>query len=195
MSWLFGLNKGQNIEAPQVPTFEEGGGDVGPPAGGQPSGSGGGAPLGDGGGNVGSGSEGYRSEAYSFDSTALERAAKAAKVSEKCSERILEAKDLWINFFQDLERSKYANQALDLSKLQEDTKQKEQMVKIKEYEAHIEQMKIDQKRVEGEQRRKTMEEEAKNNRYNAEYQDKLARQRYRSRQYYESKVLHNTEVT
>ena len=30
----------------------------------------------------------------------------------------------------------------------------------------------------GEQRRKTLEEEAKNSRYNAEYQDKLARQRY-----------------
>ena len=30
----------------------------------------------------------------------------------------------------------------------------------------------------GEQRRKNMEEEAKNSRYNAEYQDKLARQRY-----------------
>lgn len=42
--------------------------------------------------------EGYRSEAYSFDSSALERAAKAAK---------------------DLEKSKFASQALDLSKQQE----------------------------------------------------------------------------
>ena len=42
--------------------------------------------------------DGYRSEAYSFDSTALERAAKAAK---------------------DLEKSKFATQALDLSKQQE----------------------------------------------------------------------------
>ena len=41
-----------------------------------------------------------------------------------------------------MEHSKYATQALDLSKLQEETKQKEQMVKIKEYEAHIEQVKI-----------------------------------------------------
>jgi hypothetical protein len=39
-----------------------------------------------------------------------------------------------------LEHSKYASQALDLSKQQEETKQKEQMVKIKEYEAHIEQV-------------------------------------------------------
>ena len=42
--------------------------------------------------------DGYRSEAYSFDSTALERAAKAAK---------------------DLEKSKFATQALELSKQQE----------------------------------------------------------------------------
>ena len=48
-----------------------------------------------------------------------------------------------------------------MSKLQEETRQKEQMVKIKEYEAHIEQLKIDQKRVDGEQRRKNMEEEGK----------------------------------
>ena len=44
------------------------------------------------------GADGYRSEAYSFDSTALERAAKAAK---------------------DLEKSKFATQALELSKQQE----------------------------------------------------------------------------
>ena len=106
---------------------------------------------------IDSGVDGYRSEAYSFDSTALERAAKAAK---------------------ELEKSSYASQALELSKVQEETRQKEQMVKIKEYEAHIEQMKIEQKKVEGEQRRKTLEEEAKNQKYNAEYQDKLARQRY-----------------
>ena len=42
--------------------------------------------------------DGYRSEAYSFDSSALERAAKAAK---------------------ELEKSKFATQALDLSKQQE----------------------------------------------------------------------------
>lgn len=52
------------------------------------------------------------------------------------------------------------------------------MVEIKKYEVHVEQLKIEQKKVEGEQRRKTMEEEAKMNKYNAEYQDKLARQRY-----------------
>jgi hypothetical protein len=73
-------------------------------------------------------------------------------------------------FKQELEKSKYATQALDLSKMQEDTKQKEQLVKIKEYEAHIEQLKIEQKQVDGEQRRKTLEEEAKQAKYKAEYQ-------------------------
>ena len=71
MSWLFGLNnKGTIGDAPQVPVL---GDDSG--AGGEkdaptvmPVGS-----------NSGEDS-GYRSEAYSFDSTALERAAKAAKV-------------------------------------------------------------------------------------------------------------------
>ncbi len=72
--------------------------------------------------------------------------------------------------FQELEKSKFATQALDLSKLQEETRQQEQMVKIKEYEAHIEQLKIDQKRVDGEQRRKNMEEEGKQAKYKAEYQ-------------------------
>lgn len=146
---MFGLNKGQGAipDAPQVPTME-GGSD----GGGQPQGGGGGK-----GGSLGSGAEGYRSEAYSFDSTALERAAKAAK---------------------ELEKSKYATQALDLSKTQEETKQKEQMVKIKEYEAHIEQMKIDGKRVDAETRRKMLEEEAKHAKLKAEYQDQLARRRY-----------------
>ena len=100
--------------------------------------------------------EGYRSEAYSFDSTALERAAKAAK---------------------ELEKSKYANQALDLSKQQEETKQSEQMVKIKEYELSIEQMKVEAKKVEGQEKRKMLEVEAEQAKRKAEYQDQLARRR------------------
>jgi ATPase family AAA domain-containing protein 3A/B len=50
---------------------------------------------------------------------------------------------------------------LSLSQQQEVTRQQEQQVKIKEYEASIEQMKIEGKRVEGEQRRKYLEEEAR----------------------------------
>jgi len=146
MSWLFGLNKNDPIpEAPQVPILGEGGD-------GQEGGQGqGGAGL------VGQTQEGYRSEAYSFDSTGLERAARAAK---------------------DLEKSKYATQALDLSKKQEETKQQEQMVKIKEYELSIEQMKVDAKRVDAQEKRKNMELEADQAKRKAEYQDQLARRRY-----------------
>lgn len=143
MSWLFGLNKNDPIpmEAPQVPVL---GGDDGD------QGSGGPAP-------VGQGEEGYRSEQYSFDSSGLERAARAAK---------------------ELEKSKYANEALELSKKQEETKQQEQMVKIKEYELNIEQMKIEGKRVDNQERRKNMEAEAENNKRKVEYQDQLSRRRY-----------------
>ena len=72
MSWLFGLNnKGAIGDAPQVPVL---GGDDGGTASeeGVPAA----APLETG----SSGDTGYRSESYSFDSSALERAAKAAKV-------------------------------------------------------------------------------------------------------------------
>jgi len=142
MSWLFGMNKNQPIpDAPQVPVM------------GDEEGNGGAVE----GGSSGAGDSGYRSEAYSFDSTALERAAKAAK---------------------DLESSKFAKEALGLSQQQEVTKQQEQMVKIKEYETSIEQMKIEQKRVEGEQRRKYLEEENKQSKLKSEYQDQLARRRY-----------------
>ena len=103
------------------------------------------------------GEDGYRSEAYSFDSSGLERAARAAK---------------------ELEKSRFASEALALSKEQENTKQQEQMLKIKEYEASIEQMKIEAKRVEGEERRKGMEMESEVAKKKAQYQDQLARQRY-----------------
>jgi len=122
--------------------------------GGGEGGDEGGAPEAVGGGG---GDEGYRSEAYSFDSTALERAAKAAK---------------------DLERSKYATDALALSKEQEKTRQQEQMVKIKEYELGMEEMKTRAKQMEGEQKREYLKEEMKQQKLKAEYQDQLARRRY-----------------
>jgi len=143
MSWLFGMNKNQPLpDAPQVPVLD--GGDGGDEGGAQPVGD-------------GAGADGYRSEAYSFDSSALERAAKAAK---------------------DLEKSKFASEALALSQQQEVTRQSEQQAKIKEYEASIEGMKIEGKRVEGEQRRKYLEEEGKQAKLKSEYQDQLARRRY-----------------
>uniref|UniRef100_U5EVQ2 Putative 26s protease s4 regulatory subunit n=1 Tax=Corethrella appendiculata TaxID=1370023 RepID=U5EVQ2_9DIPT len=96
-------------------------------------------------------------EAYRFDSSALERAAEAART---------------------LEKSRNAKEALDLSKLQEVTRQQEYMAKVKEYEAHIENSKVEQKRVDHEERRKTLIEETKQQQQRAQYQDQLARKRY-----------------
>ena len=78
----------------------------------------------------------------------------------------------------ELEKSKYATQALDLSKKQEETKQQEQMVKIKEYELSIEQMKVESKRVEAQEKRKMIEIEAEQAKRKAEYQDQLSRRRF-----------------
>ncbi|GAB1862066.1 ATPase family AAA domain-containing protein 3 [Camponotus japonicus] len=120
----------------------------------QPPPAGGG---GDGGGNPPSRVGKSQMEAYRFDSAALERAASAAK---------------------DLERSKHAREALDLSRMQESTRQIELQAKMKKYEASIEQLKAEQKRVEGEERRKTMQEETKQHQMRAQYQDQLSRKRY-----------------
>lgn len=96
-------------------------------------------------------------EAYRFDSAALERAAKAAK---------------------DLESTKHAKEALELSKMQETTSQLENQRKMKEVEGQIEQMKIEHTRVAQEERRKTMAEETKQHQQRANYQDQLSRKRY-----------------
>ncbi|CAH1995785.1 unnamed protein product [Acanthoscelides obtectus] len=96
-------------------------------------------------------------EAYRFDSTALERAAQAAR---------------------ELERSKHAKDALELSKQQEVTRQVEQQARIKEYEASIAQMQIEAKRAEAEEKRKLLQEETRQHQARAQYQDQLARKRY-----------------
>ncbi|CAG2102221.1 unnamed protein product [Medioppia subpectinata] len=140
MSWLFGYNKTDHIPQMQSPSG---------PAGAE--GAGGGA-----GGAADGGVEG-KMRAYQFDSSALERAAKAAK---------------------DLEASKFAKDALDLSKLQETTKQMDLQKQMKEYESHLEQMKIEGKRVEYEEKRKMMAEETKQHQQRAQYQDQLSRRRY-----------------
>ena len=72
----------------------------------------------------------------------------------------------------------FSRDALELTKIQEHTRQQEQLAKIKEYEAHIEQLKVDQKKVDYEERRKNMAEETKQNQQRAQYQDQLARKRY-----------------
>lgn len=49
---------------------------------------------------------------------------------------------------------------------------------LKKYEAAIEELKVEQKRVDGDERRKTMQEETKQHQMRAQYQDQLARKRY-----------------
>uniref|UniRef100_A0A8C5DPV0 AAA+ ATPase domain-containing protein n=1 Tax=Gouania willdenowi TaxID=441366 RepID=A0A8C5DPV0_GOUWI len=92
-----------------------------------------------------------------FDPTGLERAAQAAK---------------------ELDKSRHAKEALDLARMQEQTTQMEHQGKMKEYEAAVEQLKGDQIRIQAEERRKTLNEETKQHQARAQYQDKLARQRY-----------------
>jgi ATPase family AAA domain-containing protein 3A/B len=141
MSWLFGLNKGQ-----------QGGVDI--PSFSMPPGSGGDS----GGDDKSKDSQGQKSmEAYRFDSAALERAAKAAK---------------------ELERSPHAKDALELTKLQENSKFLENQKKIKEYELEVERIKVEQIRVAAEEKRKLLGEETRQNQQRAEYQDRLARKRY-----------------
>lgn len=140
MSWLFGIRKdtpGVPLDNFQLPV---------PPDSGAPN-------DGTGGDTKKKGKE----TTGMFDSTALERAAAAAK---------------------ELERSKYAKEAFELSKSQEISKQLEYQAKVKELEAHIEQSKIEQKKIDGDERRKTIQEETKQHQHRAQYQDQLARKRY-----------------
>ncbi|NXY38680.1 ATAD3 protein, partial [Pomatorhinus ruficollis] len=151
MSWLFGLNRGA---APG------GGGDAAPPGTGTGAGSGAGLslPPTPGGGSGGAGDRQTPKDKWSnFDPTGLERAAKAAR---------------------ELDASRHAKDALSLAQMQEQTLQLEQQAKLKEYEAAIEQLKNEQIRVQAEERRKTLNEETKQHQARAQYQDKLARQRY-----------------
>uniref|UniRef100_A0A8C4WZ70 ATPase family AAA domain containing 3A n=1 Tax=Eptatretus burgeri TaxID=7764 RepID=A0A8C4WZ70_EPTBU len=92
-----------------------------------------------------------------FDPTGLERAAKAAR---------------------ELDASTHAKVALDLAQMQERTLQLEQQAKIKEYEVTFEHVKGDQLRIQGDEKRKILQEETKQQQARAQYQDRLARQRY-----------------
>ncbi|XP_057670463.1 ATPase family AAA domain-containing protein 3A homolog [Diorhabda carinulata] len=145
MSWIFGYGKSKD----QTPDLSQLG--LGAPSGAGGSGGDDKEPP-----NL-TKAERRAMEAYRFDSTALERAAQAAK---------------------ELEKSKHAKEALELSKLQETTRQVEQQAKIKEYEAHIAQMQIESKRAEAEEKRKLLQEETRQHQTRAQYQDQLARKRY-----------------
>lgn len=61
--------------------------------------------------------------------------------------------------------------------MNEHTKQLEYQAEIKKYEAGMEDLKNQQIRVQHEERRKTLEEEAKIQKHRVEYQDMLARKR------------------
>ncbi|KAG2466327.1 ATAD3 protein, partial [Polypterus senegalus] len=108
-------------------------------------------------GSGGGGEDKPKDKWSNFDPTGLERAAKAAR---------------------ELDQSRHAKEALNLAHMQETTLQMEQQSKIKEYDAALEQMKIEQIRTQAEERRKTLGEETKQHQARAQYQDKLARQRY-----------------
>ncbi|CAH1395390.1 unnamed protein product [Nezara viridula] len=145
MSWLLGRRRNESNTAGGSP----------PDGGNPPSGAGGGGD----GDDRSTNSPDFKKamEAYRFDSSALERAAQAAR---------------------ELEQSRHSKEALELSKMQEMTKQQELIMKTKEFEAAIETAKVDQKRVDGEERRKTVQEETKQHQSRAQYQDQLARKRY-----------------
>ncbi|XP_072888006.1 ATPase family AAA domain containing 3 [Hemitrygon akajei] len=103
------------------------------------------------------GSDRQKDKWSNFDPTGLERAAKAAR---------------------ELDSSRHAKDALNLSRLQEQTIQLEHQSRIKEYEAAVEQLRSDQIKVQAEEKRKTLGEETRQHQARAQYQDKLARQRY-----------------
>uniref|UniRef100_A0A0N4Z6M7 AAA domain-containing protein n=1 Tax=Parastrongyloides trichosuri TaxID=131310 RepID=A0A0N4Z6M7_PARTI len=138
MSWLFGV-KPQGVPNVPPPDFN--------PENGQ------GAPNSS---NTQQQPAGSSISQYSFDSSALERAARAAK---------------------ELEKSGNAREALELSRLQEITRQKEIDKDKTLLEAQITNAKIEQTRVMEEERRKTLNEETKHARSRADYQDQLARKR------------------
>lgn len=74
--------------------------------------------------------------------------------------------------------SEHVRDYLEMSKMQESTRQMELTAKAKEYEAHLEQSRVEQKRIDHEERRKTLVEETKHQQQRAQYQDQLARKRY-----------------
>lgn len=59
---------------------------------------------------------------------------------------------------------------------------------MKEYEAHIAQMQVEQKKVEGEEKRKYMQEETRQHTQRAQYQDQLARKRYEDQLIQQQKI-------
>ena len=92
-----------------------------------------------------------------FDPRGLERAAKAAK---------------------ELDESKHASEALKLSFEQEKTSQMESQKDIETAKAAAAQAQVDVQRVQGDERRKTLQAKAEMDRRQAHYADQLAKNRY-----------------
>ncbi|XP_002732291.3 ATPase family AAA domain-containing protein 3A-like, partial [Saccoglossus kowalevskii] len=114
--------------------------------------------AGGGGGDKGTGDSGGKKQVWQgFDPTGLERAATAAR---------------------DLDKSPNAKEALALAMKQEESKQLEEKKQIREFEAHVEQMKVEQIRTQGDEKRKTLSQETRQHQDRAQYQDQLARKRY-----------------
>ncbi|XP_071945632.1 ATPase family AAA domain-containing protein 3-like [Antedon mediterranea] len=148
MSWLFGVKKDPAPSDLSLPQLPEGLNLPGAPGG-----------SGSDDGKKGGGDEAKKVAGSwsNFDPTGLERAAKAAK---------------------ELDKSGNAKGALELAKLQEQTTHLNKQGKIKEYETAIEQYKIEQIRVQQEEKRKTLGQETQQHQQRAQYQDQLARKRY-----------------
>lgn len=104
---------------------------------------------------------------YSFDPSGLERAAKAAR---------------------ELENSRHAKDAFQLAKETEKTKQLEHTAKVKENEALYKQYEIVRVQKEGEERRKTIEEETRQHQQRAQYQDQLKRKQYADQLAYQKQM-------
>ncbi len=93
---------------------------------------------------------------HGFDSSALERAAKAAK---------------------DLEKSKNAKEILKLMSTQEHTKQKEHEAERAKYQAHQQQLAIQRQAEEEEIAYRTLEKQTQHDKQRADYKDSLDRKR------------------
>uniref|UniRef100_A0A2P2HWM6 ATPase family AAA domain-containing protein 3-like n=1 Tax=Hirondellea gigas TaxID=1518452 RepID=A0A2P2HWM6_9CRUS len=143
MSWLWGGNK-----QPPLPNQFN---DFVPPTGGTADGG----ASGGGGGDDDKNKDGAM-KSYRFDSSALERAAEAAK---------------------SLEQNPNAKECLELSRQQEITKQNVLMKEMKQYEVHIKQAEIERERARGEEEQKLLKEKAVLERQKSLFNDKLTRQR------------------
>lgn len=107
-------------------------------------------------GSAQQGGGGGNKSVHGFDSSALERAAKAAK---------------------DLERNKNATQILDLTKTQEITKQKQAEADRKKYEAYSHELAIKRAHEEEQIAQRTMHKQTEQEKLRAEYKDQLERQK------------------